>query len=157
MGRMWKAGPLGAFGGRMTFRPFCTVKTFKTFDKGYAINGVHQPKFIQVDVTLDLSKGEMTCRSCGGKIKVGEIFGNGFFEFNGPHCVDCIAMPEGIEVVHVVYQVRKSKNRPDGIERVLVVHQRREIDEFVCALQEELKREVHVEVLPVMQVTGVTQ
>lgn len=157
MGRMWKAGPIGSFGGRMTLRPFLEVKTIKEFDKGYAINWVHQPKFRQVDVTLDYCTVEIDCRSCDRVIQVGEIFGNGTMEFNGKHCVDCLQMPDGVLAVHVVYKTRKSVRRPDGIEKVLVVHNREAIDEFVDQLEAELKREIHIEEIPVVVNVGVMQ
>ena len=153
MGRMWTAFPVGS----MALKPILSVKTVKTFDKGYAVNGLHKPNYVQVDVTLDFCKAEMTCQSCGGTIETGEIFGNGWLVGNGMHCSACLDIPNSVLVVNVMYVVKKTRNCPDGIKKVLVVHQQNVIDEYVNQLRAELKRDVQFEMIPFTVYAGVMQ
>ena len=126
-------------------RPFTQTKTKRTFSRGYSLNGVHHPRFMQIDVTLYvIERGPRTRQSCNREIAVGEIAGCELPGL-GFHCADCIE-PVDVQAFRVTWPLRRRTPRhPDGIRHELVVCSADQLNGYVQALRSATQRDVQAQ------------
>lgn len=116
-------------GSSIPSQPIITATSKRTFDVGYAHNGVHIPDHQHITTELIFYRGPgWVCESCGKPIKTFDIIakppaGDKSFTF----CLDCITVDEAFDGVPFNYCYvkiklrRKSSNHPYGyVERFLV-------------------------------------
>jgi len=115
--------------------PYYEVKTKKEFDRGSAVNGTHIPKFVKIELTLDIYRGHGTiCYSCHGLIKKGELVGKEMW--SASHCRNCIEIPtEPIEVWNIAYTMkRRSRKNPSGKVELMLIATPEKLEEFSQAV-----------------------
>lgn len=133
--------PLAA--SSLPFRPFEKAHTKRTHPRGYMVNGVHIPNYIQLEVTLDVVEyNPRVCQSCWRDIAIGEIVGREMLGA-GVHCCDCINVPDGIKVWHVSWPIaRRTRRNPDGRRHMTLVCTADHLNAYVTELRKATLREV---------------
>jgi len=129
----------------LPFRPFTQTKTKRAFSRGISINGVHHPRYIQLEVTLYvIEQGPRHCQSCGREIATGEIVGSEL-PGTGYYCADCIE-PTDAKIWRVSWPLRRRTARhADGIRREWVVCSDDQVQQYVQALRAATQRDVQLQ------------
>lgn len=134
--------PFGSYiDNRLPDRPLLEVNTKKEWADGGMRNGVHIPHQSPIEVYLDVFIRRFpkpTCRDCGRQIEYGEVVGDASYRGRGMHCINCLALPEGIiEAWRFTYPMkRKSRKNPTGKKYVYVVNFASAIKDYVALLDQ---------------------
>ncbi len=126
----------------LPFSPMSYGFSKNLYDRGYAINWIHQPKMIHVELQLDYNESQdRSCCECQREITIGEIYGKEdphFINFKVTSCTDCMTgIPSDIEAwKFLVKMKRRSSKNPDGIYRIIQVSTRAQLETYMEEIME---------------------